>query len=106
MQTHSVGTVLCNDIVGVDDVAARLRHLLAALAEDHAVARTLGIRLLGGDNTDIIQELVPEARVQQVQSRVLHAAVIPVNRRPVFERFLACKLLIIVRIHIAQEVPA
>ncbi len=36
-----------NDIVGVDDVAARLRHLLAALAEDHSVARALGVRLLG-----------------------------------------------------------
>ena len=80
-------------------------HLLAALAQDHTVARALGVRLLGGNNADIVQELVPEAGVQQVQRGMFHAAVIPVDRRPVFERFLACKRLIVVRIHIAQEVP-
>ena len=56
-------------------------------------------------NADVIQELVPEAAVQQMQRGVLHAAVVPVDRRPVFERFLGGQRLVVVRVHIAQEVP-
>ena len=38
------------------------------------------IRLRGGHHADVVQELVPEAAVQQVQRGVLHAAVVPVHR--------------------------
>ena len=65
----------------------------------------LSIGFLGGHNADVIQELVPEAAVQQMQRGVLHAAVIPIDRAPVFERFLGAQRLIVVRVHIAQEVP-
>ncbi len=71
-----------HDVVGVDHVAAGLGHLLAALAQDHAVAGALGVGLLGGHHADVVQELVPEAGVQQVQGGVLHAAVVPVHRGP------------------------
>ena len=37
VQAHGICAVLIDDIIGVDDVAAGLRHLLAALAEDHTV---------------------------------------------------------------------
>ena len=59
VQAHSVRA----DVVRVDDVAAGFGHLLAALAEDHAVAGALGIRLLGGHDADVVQELMPEAAV-------------------------------------------
>ena len=115
IKTHRVCAVGFHDIVGVDDIAQRLRHLdrraqrLAAvlfnerllfllggdiahivgvLTENHTVARALGIRLLGVDDADVVQELVPEAGVQQMQRCVLHAAVVPVDRSPVLLGFL------------------
>ena len=63
VQAHGVRAVLRDDVVRVDDVAAGFGHLLAALAEDHAVAGALGIRLLGGHDADVVQELMPEAAV-------------------------------------------
>ena len=74
-------------------------------AQDHAVGGTLLVRLLGGHNADVIQELVPETAVQQVQGGVLHAAVVPVHRRPVLQRLLGGNGILAVRIHVAQEVP-
>ena len=106
VQAHGICAVLIDDIIGVDDVAAGLRHLLAALAEDHAVAGALLIRLLGRHDADVIQELMPEAAVEQVERGVLHAAVVPVDRAPVIQSLLGGERLVVVRIHVAQEVPA
>ena len=61
---------------------------------------------LQGTTPMIIQELMPEAAVQQVERGVLHTAVVPVDWHPVLERFLGCKLLVVVRVAVAQEVPA
>ena len=66
----------------------------------------LGVRLLGVHDADVVQELMPEAAVEQVERGVLHAAVVPVYRTPVFLSVLADKLVVIVWVHIAQEVPA
>ena len=67
---------------------------------------TLGIGLLGGNHTDVVQELVPETAVQQMQGGVLHAAVVPVHGTPVVLSVLAHQSIGVVGIHIAQEVPA
>ena len=69
------------------------------------MARALGIGLLRVDNADVVEELVPEAGVEKVQRGVLHAAVIPVHRAPVLLRLVRDRLMVVVRIHIAQEVP-
>ena len=37
---------------------------------------------------------------------VLHTAVVPVNGKPVFERFLRSKFLVVVGVAVTQEVPA
>ena len=75
-------------------------------AQDHAVGGTLLVRLLGGHNADVIQELVPETAVQQVQGGVLHAAVVPVHGAPILERLLAGDGVVVLRVAVAQEVPA
>ena len=106
VQAHGVRAVLIDDVVGIDDVAARLGHFFAALAEDHAMARALLIRLLGRHDADIIQELVPETAVEQVERGVLHAAVVPVDGTPVVQRLFGSERFVIVRIHVAQEIPA
>ena len=70
------------------------------------MARALLIRLLGRHDADVIQKLVPEAAVEQVERGVLHAAVVPVDRAPVVQRLLGGECFVIVRVHVAQEIPA
>jgi len=74
-------------------------------AKDHAVGSTLLVGLCRGHHADIVQELMPEAAVQQMQGGVLHAAVVPVHRRPVFQCFLRGQSILAVGVHVAQEVP-
>ena len=70
------------------------------------MACALLIRLLGRHDADVIQKLVPEAAVEQVERGVLHAAVVPVDWAPVVQCLLGGERFVIVRIHIAQEIPA
>ena len=105
VETERICAELVYNVIRVDNVAAGLTHLLAVFTEDHAVACALCIRFCGRDLADVVEELMPETAVQQVQRGVLHAAVIPVYLMPVVECFLGCKRFIVVRIHIAQEVP-
>ena len=145
VQTHSVGTVLVHDLVGVDDIAQRFGHLddgvaghltvlffqsllgglLAAVllqqlllllsgqideavgiqAQDHAVSGALLVGFRRRHDADVVQELMPETAVEQMQGGVLHAAVVPVHRRPVFQRLFGSEGVLAVGVHIAQEVP-
>ena len=70
------------------------------------MAGALGVGLLGGHGADVIEELMPEPGVQQMQRGVLHAAVVPVHGRPVFQGLLGGQGLVVVGVHIPQEVPA
>ena len=49
---------------------------------------------------------MPETAVQQVQGGVLHAAVVPVHRRPIAQSFVRNQGLVVMRIHIPEEIPA
>ena len=53
-----------------------------------------------------MQKQVPEAAVEQVQRGVLHAAVVPVHGHEVVQRLLAGERLVVMRVAVAQEVPA
>ena len=106
VHAEGVGTDLIDHVVGVDHVAARFAHLFAVLTQDHAVAGTLLVRLRRFHHTDIVQEQMPEAAVQKVQRGVFHATVVPVNRHPVIKRLPGSKLLIVMRVAVAQEIPA
>ena len=66
------------------------------------MARALGIRLFGVDDADIIEELVPEAGIQQMQRRVLHAAVVPVDGAPIGFGLFGDRGIRVMRVHIAQ----
>ena len=78
---------------------------MGVLTENHTVARTLGIGFLGVDDADVVQELVPEAGIQQMQRCVLHAAVVPVDRSPILLGFLRDGHILVMRVHIAQIIP-
>ena len=79
VKPQRVGAVFLDDVVGVHDVAARLAHLHAVLAEDEALVDEF-LKWLGrADVAEVEQDLVPEARVEQVQHGVLGAADVEVH---------------------------
>ena len=84
IETESICAHFVYHVVGVDNIASGLGHLFVVFAQYHAVTGALLIGLLGGNHADIIKELMPETGVQQMQRGVLHAAVVPVYRHPIF----------------------
>ena len=105
IDTERVGTVLLDDVQRVDDVALGLGHLVSVRTEDQALGRTLHVGFRGIDLTDVVQEMMPEPGIDQVSGDMLHAAVVPVDRHPVIDLFPVCEDLVIVGIHIAEEIP-
>src|SRR5205085_11140451 len=93
--TERVRAVLFDDVVGIHDVPARLRHFLAVLAEYdsliHQSLKRFGLRNM----TEIKKHFVPEARVEQMQDRMLGSADIKIDSprmipgRPIFFRLFA-----------------
>ena len=70
VEPQRVGAVALDELVGRDDVALRLRHL-RAVAVDHPLVEQARERLAEADQAEVVQHLREEARVQQVQDRVL-----------------------------------
>ena len=107
--TRALRAALLVAVLGHQALALGIGLVLKGMgvqAQDHAVGGTLLVRLLGGHNADVIQELVPETAVQQMQGGVLHAAVVPVHGAPILERLLAGDGVVVLRVAVAQEVPA
>ena len=105
IQTERIGAIGGDNIVRIDHIAARLRHLLAVFSQNHSVRRPALIRFLGRHQSQIIQKLMPETGIQQVQRGMLHSSVVPINIHPVIKRFLGGKFFAVVRIAITQEIP-
>ena len=77
--TKGIRAVLLDHVIGIDDVAARLRHLLIVLTEDNALIDQALKRLRLRQVTKIKQHLVPEARIQKMQDRVLRSADVQID---------------------------
>ena len=69
-------------VSGIDDVAFRLRHDVAVL-EHHALRQQMRERLGVVDHAEVAEDARKEARVDQVQNRVLDAAAVEVDGTPV-----------------------
>ena len=106
VHAESVRANFINNVIRIDDVAARLGHLLAVLAKNHAVAGALLVGFRRGNHANVMQEQMPETAVQQMQGRVLHAAVVPVHGQPIAKRFGRGNGCFAVRVAVAHEVPA
>ena len=90
--------------VGIDDVALGLRHDRAVL-EHHALRQQVRERLAVIDHAEIAEHAREEARVDQVQNRVLDAAAVEIDRAPVRDLRRIERQLVVVRVGKAIEVP-
>ena len=105
-QTHGVGAVRFDDRARGHDVALGLGHGVAVLVLDHALAQQVGEGLVHAQQAQVAQGLGKEATVEQVQNGVLDAADVVIDRHPTVGGFLGEGQLSVVRIGIAQVIPA
>ena len=75
-------------------------------AEDHALVEELFERLFRVDEPDIVEDFVPESRVEQVQDGVFGAPDVEIDGHPVFFVFLAKWSRVVVGVDVAQVIPA
>ena len=89
-----------------DHVAARLGHLLTVGAEDHALGEQGAERLLEVEQLHVRERLDEEARVQQVQDRVLDPADVLIDGHPLAQYLAVPRRRVVVGVAVAQVVPA
>ena len=104
VEAQRVGAVARDQLVGRDDVALRLGHLGAVLV-DHALREEALERLLEADEAGVVEDLREEARVEQVQDRVLDAADVLVDGQPAIDVLPLPGGLGVVRVDVADVVP-
>ena len=94
---HRVSLLLAGHVVAVDEVGATLYHALV----DEFLERLFLAR-----HAVVVEELVPEARIDEVTGGMLGAADVEIDVLPVVVGLAAHQCLIVVRVHIAQVVGA
>ncbi len=97
-QVHAdrVGSVSLDVLVRRDRVALRLRHL-RAVAVEHSLREQAREGLPKPDHPEVVQHLHEEARVEQVQDRVLDTADVLIDREPVVDELAVERRVIVVR---------
>ena len=94
-KAYECRVVLAFLIYTIDKVGTTLNHALV----DKFLERLVGTRI-----STVVEELVPEARVDKVTCSMLSTTHIEVNTAPIFVGILAHKSLVVLWIHIAQIV--
>ena len=89
---------------GADHVALRLGHL-RPVAGDHPLREQAPERLLRVEQVHVRERLHEEARVHQVQDRVLDAADVLVDRHPAVGHRRVPRRLVVAGVGVADEVP-
>mmetsp|Transcript_11103 Transcript_11103/g.46655 ORF Transcript_11103/g.46655 Transcript_11103/m.46655 type:complete len:564 (-) Transcript_11103:702-2393(-) len=99
-----VPVALLGDVFGGDLSAVRAGVL--HLAQDHALTHKPPEGLHRAHGADVVQHLVPEARVQQVQHGVLGAAHVQVHGHPILLQAPVHHRVLVLRVDEPQVVPA
>ncbi len=104
VEAQRVRAVAGDQLVGRDHVALRLGHLGAVLV-DHALREQALEGLLEADQPGVVEHLREEARVEQVQDRVLDAADVLVDGQPAVDIAPLPGVVGVVRVDVADVVP-
>ena len=105
-QAHGVGAIGLDDRAGRHDVALGLAHRLAVLVLHHALAQQVDEGLVDVAQAQVAADLGPETRVEQVENGVLDSADVVVDAHPVVRAVLVEGQLRVVRVDVAQVIPA
>ena len=105
-QTHGVGAVGLDDRARGHDITLGLGHGVAVLVLDHALAQQVGEGLVHTQQAQAAQRLGKEAAVEQVQNGVLDATDVVIDGHPTVGGLAGERQLGVVRVGIAQVIPA
>ena len=105
VSTECICTVFVCNIQRIHNVAFGFAHLGTIRSENQTLCGTFCVWFRCVDNTDIIQETMPETGIDHMSCNMFHTAVVPVNRHPVFQLLRICQCFCVVRIDITQEIP-
>mmetsp|Transcript_31925 Transcript_31925/g.93823 ORF Transcript_31925/g.93823 Transcript_31925/m.93823 type:complete len:419 (-) Transcript_31925:1231-2487(-) len=105
IHAQGVATLIVDNVIGIDNVAAALGHLLAIAAEDHALMNKLLERLGGGGITQVKEYLMPKSRVQKMKHSMLGTTNVKIDRHPLFINLLAECLVGILWVQKAEVIP-
>ena len=105
-QTHGVGTVGLDNRARGHDIALGLGHGVAVLVLNHALAQQVSEGLIHTQQAQVAQRLGKEAAVEQVQNGVLDAADVVIDGHPTIGSLAGEGQLGVVRVGIAQVIPA
>ena len=103
-QTRGIRAVALDQLVRVHHVVLGLGHLGAVL-DDHALGQQVAEGLVHDKPAHVTQDAGEEARVEQVQHRVLDAADVLVHGHPVIGPLPIQRLPVLVGACVAREVP-
>src|SRR5205085_2475675 len=81
VKAQRIRAVFRNDLVGIDHVAASLRHFLAVFAEDQPLIDQFEKGLWRRDDAEVEKKFVPKTRVEKMENRVLGAPDVKINTR-------------------------
>ena len=104
VEAERIGAEAIDELVGRDHVALRLRHL-GAEAVDHPLVEEPRERLGEPEQPAVGQRLREEARIHQVEDRVLDPADVLVDGEPVVDERAVERCLVVPGIGVAEEVP-
>ena len=80
--------------------------IAVAGSQNHPLVKEFLEGFLGWNNTDIIEEFVPETSIEEVKNGMFGTADIDVNWQPLFEQVFVSQFLVVVGVDVAQVVPA
>ena len=104
VKARGIGAIARDHFVRADDISQALRHF-GAVFDHHALGKEAFDRFVVGDETEIAHELRPEARIDQMQNRVLNSANILIDGKPILRGPRTKRRVVVVRVGVAVEVP-
>ncbi len=106
VEPQRVSSLIGDDIERIDDITETLGHLAVVFSQDHPLVDQFCVRLVDRTHADVVEELGPEARVEQVPDSMLRPTEIEVDRHPVLRQFWIDQSFIVPGIDEAQEIGA
>ncbi|COK01498.1 Uncharacterised protein [Streptococcus pneumoniae] len=77
-----------------------------ACSQNHPLVKEFLEWFLSRNNTEVIEEFMPETSIKQVKYSMFRTTHVDIYWQPLFEEVLISQFLSIVRVNIAEVVPA
>lgn len=81
---QGISSELIDDVIRIDDVSSSFAHFSSIFSHDESDIMILFERFLFRHDTDVVQEFLPESRVDHMSRHVLSTSYIDIDITPIF----------------------